>query len=218
MTRIDALAEEVIRRLAMLTREKRVLIVVRKEGMTECVADYIKSSYSEDCLLTGCFEDKHVSKGFDAIDFHSVVDMPEPGEAMRELVSMHNSFLVAGLTVSQLVDLDNMDIHDEFQLLVYEALRQGKEICLFSEDLHLSAACSKFREDVIKKILRLKRWGLVFPQLDDSPYMLAGKRVISTEDIKKAGKGIVVVDKNAVVTTNAMKYMENHDISLVRNP
>ena len=52
-----------------------MLIVVRKEGMTECVADYIKSSYSEDCLLTGCFEDKDVSKGFDAIDFHSVVDM-----------------------------------------------------------------------------------------------------------------------------------------------
>lgn len=216
MKGIDAVVNEVVRRLTLLTGSRKVLVASEGGKLMEEVRSRMRKSYPEDCVFTGCFNgEADNGKAGDPV-FHSLTDMPEAGERMRELVAFHDSFLISGLSISQIAALDVLRVETRIQALIYEIMRQGKEACIFSEDLRLTAAGKKFREDVARRVLPLEKWGIVFPQLEDIPYSLADKQVISLEDIKKAESKVIAAGEHTVVTTGAGKYMEDHGILLIR--
>jgi hypothetical protein len=144
-------------------------------------------------------------------------------ELLDNLESIHKYevIVLSNLNIIEIGKLTNLNIENKFLYLVYEALKEGKEVYGFSKDLDiknninlrsLTLKLCKALEDIgLKMIIGKNEFIKV-----DSSIVTIDRNVITLECVNTLVKGSLLVQKSAILTNAAKDYLSQNKIDILR--
>ena len=216
---MDAIAAEVLRRIALRTSDRRVLLLLGSASESQELRTYLRGLEQENCVFTQLLQgDEAVCGCLETV--HQVISLGAEAALplFSELVERQNLVVVSGLTLAQLSNIRDLRIGSGAEDLICEALRQGKRVRAFSDALAVSLAHRGFAARI--KLLRteLEDYGMEFDTRSDglkAPCQLR-KPVISKQDLREIEGGAVIVGRDTVFTTTARQLLEEKNIEIIR--
>lgn len=218
---IQAIVEEVMRRIRSASGEKRILVLmtssVDEKSVNRCLKKMGEETYLTDKMLMN-----DVSNGEDSGNCN-----------IQKLMDEHRSLFVAGLTLKQLMRINEMQMEDPVVEVIIEALRMGKSVTVMSKWLYSINGTSAF----IRKINDLKKtliaYGVNFTEegiLEEKETInleikteacrvnrsRIDKRVIAKQDLKDVLQGELEIREEAVMTSTAKDLLDKRKVSIVR--
>jgi len=217
MTAIEmkAIAGEVLRRLAIRTSSHRALLVLNHAPEVPELRDYLEELNTADYIFTQCLRGDeaqcpwlpvHLTRRWEGLD----------SRVAEQLVSEHQLLVVAGLSVTQLIALRQMHMKDRLLELICRALRQGKEVRIFTEWADLSASSIGFANKMNRMLLDLEAWGIRFGAAYQERGVTVDKAVITKQDLRNVLKGPLVNGRKASLTATAKELLRERGIDVLR--
>lgn len=202
---IEAIVEEVIRRIHSISKRNRVLVLMSPLGDVEAVDRYLKvigvEPYATDKFLIDCNGNAAALQNYN----------------MQNLMDEHSSLFLSGLTVKQLLKIQEMQMNDPVTELAVEALRLGKPVTVMSKWVSTSNGASAFNRKLDDLKQTLTTWGITFATETDHSYRNRNdQRVIAKQDLKNVLHGELEIREDAVVTTTAKELLHKRNIKIVR--
>lgn len=202
---IEAIVEEVIRRIHSISKRNRVLVLLSPLEDVEAVDRYLKEigvePYATDKFLIDCNDNAAALQNYN----------------IQNLMDEHSSLFLSGLTVKQLLKIQEMQMNDPVTELAVEALRLGKPVTVMSKWVDTSNGASAFNRKLDDLKQTLTTWGITFATETDHSYRNRNdQRVIAKQDLKNVLHGELEIREDAVVTTTAKELLHKRNIKIVR--
>ena len=215
---IEEIANEVMRRLELLLSKRRALLLINEQETNEQLISLHESLKAQEYTFTQCLLGRNVQAYPLELTVHDKVILPiNAGCAdIRKVIGMHDAIVVTGLRIAQLVALRKLAIEGECLSVIYEALRQGKQIYLLSRDLELCAASKSLRAEVIKLTVQLEAWGINFPQMERGSGSIIDKNLITMQDVCNLETGPLIIGSKTMVASVARDYLRDRKIEIIR--
>lgn len=202
---IEAIVEEVIRRIHSISKRNRVLVLMSPLGDVEAVDRYLKEigvePYATDKFLIDCNDNATALQNYN----------------IQNLMDEHSSLFLSGLTVKQLLKIQEIQMNDPVTELTVEALRLGKPVTVMSKWVDTSNGAPAFNRKLDDLKQTLTTWGITFATETDHSYRNRNdQRVIAKQDLKNVLHGELEIREDAVVTTTAKELLHKRNIKIVR--
>lgn len=144
-------------------------------------------------------------------------------ELLDNLESIHKYevIVLSNLNIIEIGKLTNLNIENKFLYLVYEALKEGKEVYSFSKDLDiknninlrsLTLKLCKALEDIGLKMIIGKKESIIL----DSSIVTIDSNVITLESVNTMVTGSLIIRKSAILTNAAKDYLSQNKIDILR--
>lgn len=217
---IQAIVEEVIRRICLADEKKKILIVLRSPADADAVDRYLQETGNVFGVT------KLYLSGVEGADRMQNCDL-------QALMDEHCSLLLAGVTLKQLIRIQEMRLEDPAAELTAEALRLGKPVTILSKWIDTAGGAPAYvrRIDQLKKTLAA--YGVTFASekrpegtRDINTENKAencrfhkhriDKRVIAKQDLKHVLQGELEIRDDAVMTTTAKDLLKKRNIKVTR--
>jgi len=218
MTAIElkAITDEVLRRLAIRTSSHRALLVLNHAPEASGLRDYLEELHAADYSFTQCLRvdeaqcpwlrTVHLTRQWEGLE----------SRAAERLVAEHHLLVVAGLSITQLTELRQLRMKDRLLELICRALRQGKEVRIFSEWADLSASQGGFASKMNRMLLELEALGIRFGAAPQVRGVTVDKAVITKQDLKNVLEGPLVIGSKATLTATAKELLRERKIDVLR--
>ena len=207
---IQGIVKEVIRRMCPAGAGKKILVLAGPSADEEAVHWYLQ-------------ETEKGSYTTDRISMEGEGEPAGPKFNIQSLMEEHCALLAAGLTLKQLMKINDLQMEDPAVELVAEALRMGKPVKVLSKWLDTSAAAPAFAHRINEIKKNLSTFGIAFVgeteiKKDGSclDQIRIDKRVIAKQDLKNVRSGELAIREDAVVTTTAKDLLDKRRIKVVR--
>ena len=214
--KINRIVEEVMKRLAVLSQEKKYLTIVFSCEENVLTCDFLKNGETREEPSVIYYNT--LKENFDA----EVKSFPM-------LMEKYEGLLIKDVTLKYLCRIASMRLDDPMVELVTEALRQGKPVNVESKWIDVT----KLQPALQKKINNTKKilieYGLTFNKKQEAPTVektgttsladskiTIDKKVIAKQDLKNVLRGEIVVRRDAVFTTTAKDLIEKRNIRINR--
>lgn len=217
---IQEIVEEVIRRIRLNSEKKKILAVVNSPS-DACAIDTYLGDMEKSYQVTERYADGGKgSEGLGNCD-------------LQALMSEHCALILSGVTLKQLIRIQDLQLDDPVAELAAEALRIGKPVTVLSKWIDTAGGTPAFagRIDEIKKTLNA--YGVTFASENktEKDRTISGKdegadcrsekhridkRVIAKQDLKHVLQGELEIRDDAVMTTTAKDLLEKRGIRITR--
>ena len=204
---IQAIVEEVIRRIHHISPEKKTLVLMNSPADEERIDRYLRNS-----------------GGIHKIWINSDADFLADGK-IQDLADRHKGLLVTGVTLKQLVRIAEMQMEDSLTELVVEILRQGRPVTILSRWIDADCGTPTLRSKIDDLKKTLISYGIAFADWNDLKRDEEGgtfrriridQRVIAKQELKNVLEGELEIREDAVMTTTAKNLIEKRSIKVIR--
>lgn len=215
---IQKITTEVMRRLELSMRVHKALLLQSPDMNRERVSQLVSELDSQGYAFTPC---KLQGDSVPACDLPAAFDelllkRNLSCADLQPIIQEHSTLIVGNLSIAQLSDLLALRVRGTPLCLVYEALRQGKQLYLFSRDLDVGQASSKMAKRISDFAAELESWGIEVLAKGHVDGVAISKDLISLQDLRDINSGSLVISKNASLTTTARKALEERGIHVIR--
>ncbi|PKM94718.1 MAG: hypothetical protein CVU84_09395 [Firmicutes bacterium HGW-Firmicutes-1] len=219
---IDMIVNEVIRRIKLMLNTHKGLIVIR-EKTDYSLLNILLLSMKDNGFIFDAVVISHQKEEIELDQGLMNITFLKEAELLDNLESIHKYevIVLSNLNIIEIGKLTNLNIENKFLYLVYEALKEGKEVYGFSKDLDiknninlrsLTLKLCKALEDIgLKMIIGKNEFIKV-----DSSIVTIDRNVITLECVNTLVKGSLLVQKSAILTNAAKDYLSQNKIDILR--
>lgn len=218
---IEGIVEEVMRRIRLTSADKRILALMNSPADEKLVDRYLKETGKETYLANRMLINGDSNGGI------------SQGCNIQKLMDEHCSLFVAGITLKQLMRINEMQMEDPFVEVIIEALRMGKPVTVMSKwlnPIHGTPAFNRRINDLKKTLISyganfaedrvLEEGEIINSEIKTENYRMnrrrIDKRVIAKQDLKDVLQGELEIREDAVMTSTAKDLLDKRKVRIVR--
>lgn len=211
---ISLIVNEVIKRIMILLNTHKCLILLRKDTdftlLNMLLLSMEDNGFIFDTLIPSDYKEEI------AFDEALKVSYIQEADWMRQCKDLYpyEVIIISNLNIIEITKLTHLNIENDFLYLVFDALKEGKTIYGFSNDLDIKNNIN-LKNLTLKLSAALEDMGLKIITKNNDAHQLEN-HLITLEQVANFNQGSVIIHKNAILTNAAKDYLSQNKMEVIR--